>query len=418
MKIVTFGLGRIGLPIALICADSGFDVVGVDINHKLVKLLNDGKAPFHEKRMDELLSMHINKNFFPKTQDQDIIADIKESDYIMIAVGTGFAKYPHAPKFSTLYSIIGQLIAAGIKDKTIILRVTLPIGTSKEIINLLNKKTGLVEGRDFWFAFVPERIMEGKAIFEERNLPKIIGCYSDESFNKVSNLFEKIGGHLLRVKNPCTAEFVKLIDNSWRNTRFAYANEISFLAENKDIDISEAIKCANYGYERNQIPQPGPVSGYCLGKDPYIMELAFDEIAKKRGFNSLWYYGRLANDWHIEKIISEIKGKNVLVAGLSFKANIDDYRYSHGVKIVKKLLKTGYNVSVCDPFLENNYYTTLEDEIKLKVESYRDIKKAIEENKNIKTLIITIPHDSFKDITTEYIKTTSIIKIIDPWNIL
>ena len=187
MNICIFGLGRIGLPIALVCADSGYKVTGIDVNTDLIQNLRKGLTGFNESGLIELLEKHLNKNFYPKHQDDDIISDLRNSDFIIITVGTGFAKYPDKPDLSTLYSIIDQLITVGLKDKTIILRVTLPIGTSDEIRNIIENKTGLTEGEDFWFSFVPERLMEGKAVSEERVLPKIVGSYSQSGFLRVSS---------------------------------------------------------------------------------------------------------------------------------------------------------------------------------------------------------------------------------------
>jgi UDP-N-acetyl-D-mannosaminuronic acid dehydrogenase len=254
--------------------------------------------------------------------------------------------------------------------------------------------------------------MQGKAIVEERQLPKIVGCFSDGGFNKVNIFFNKIGGNIVRVSNPRTAEFIKLIDNSWRNTRFAFANELAFLAESNNIDIMEAIESANKGYERNQIPRPGPVSGYCLGKDPYLLELAFEEIAEKRGFGSIWFYGRKANDWHIEKIVAEVEGKNILVAGLSFKENIDDYRYSHAIEIIRMLLAKDCNVMVCDPFLNENYYSTLPEDIKDNVKEFASLKDALTEK--LDTIIFATRHDEYKKFDIK--KIPKHVKIIDLWN--
>lgn len=417
MKICIFGLGRIGLPITLVCADSGYNVVGVDINERLVNSLNEGRTIFNEPGLKELLTKHLNKNFFPKHQDEDVASDLKQAEYIILAVGTGFAKYPDKPNLSTLYSVIGQLIATGLRGKTIILRVTLPIGTSDGVKDFIEKKTGLKEGKDFWFSFVPERIMEGRAIIEERALPKIVGTYNDDGFEKVRSFFERVGGEIIRVSNPQTAEFIKLIDNSWRNTRFAFANELAFLAEENDIDVMEAIKSANLGYKRNEIPCPGPVSGYCLGKDPYLLELSFEKVARRRGFNSMWYYGRRANDWLFEKVVEEIKGKKVLVAGLSFKDNIDDYRFSHGVEIIRRLLKKGCSVVVYDPFLDNNLYTKLPREISDNVVVSHSFEKALSEN--FDTIIIATKHNEFKEESVRKLikELPDSVEIIDLWHL-
>ena len=240
--------------------------------------------------------------------------------------------------------------------------------------------------------------------------------FVDEGFKKVSMFFKKIGGEIVRVSNPRTAEFIKLIDNSWRNTRFAFANELAFLADMNNIDIMEAIKSANEGYERNKIPQPGPVSGYCLGKDPYLLEIAFTEIVKQRGFNSVWCIGRRANDWLNEKILENVSGKKVLVAGLTFKENIDDFRYSHSIDIIKKLIKKGFTVHVTDPYLDKNYYTRLKPDLEKKIKKYKSIEKAIPV---ADTVIFAVRHDDFKKIKWDEIlkNRKKPLKIVDLWNI-
>jgi len=408
MKAVVIGLGRIGLPLALVAADAGIDVTGIDIKKELIGGLLNKKVPFYEPYMEELLKKHCQKNFYPKLQE-DAVNDIEGAGYIIITIGTEFVKYPQKPSIDRLFSIIDDLLQIGIRDKTVIIRVTLPIGYTDKIRKKI-EETGLKEGKDFYLAFVPERIMEGKAIEEEKTLPKIIGCYSDESFKKVSEFFKKVGGGIIRVTNPRTAEFIKLIDNAWRNTRFAFVNELAFLAEENEIDVLEAIECANKGYERNQIPIPGPVSGYCLGKDPYILEGAFEKVVKKRGFNSLWYYGRRANDWFYDKIVEEVDGKKILIAGLTFKANIDDFRYSHGIEIIKKLLEKGYEVYVHDPYMDKNDYTTLPKNLEKKVTKIYSLADGI---KKVDTIIFATPHEEYKNFEDYF---PSSLKIIDLWN--
>ncbi len=410
MKAVVIGLGRIGLPLALVAADSGITVTGIDIKKELIEKLRNRKIPFNEPRLDDLLEKYCEKRFFPRLPEEGE-EDIKKADYIIFTVGTMFVKYPEKPSLDRLLSLVSDVLRLGIKGKTLIFRVTLPIGSTDKIKDFIEDSTKMEEGKDFYMAFVPERIMEGKAVEEEKKLPKIVGCYNDESFEKVRYFFEKIGGEIIRVSSPKVAEFVKLIDNAWRNTRFAFANELAFLAEENGIDVWEAIKAANEGYERNQIPIPGPVSGYCLGKDPYILEGAFEKVARKRGFNSVWYYGRLANDWMIEKIVEDITGKSVLVAGLSFKANIDDFRYSHGIEIVRGLLKRGCRVYVHDPYLDSNSYTKLPADLINKVEKVSSVEEGIGK---VEIVLFSVPHREYHNLPADLLKK---VKVVDLWNI-
>jgi UDP-N-acetyl-D-mannosaminuronic acid dehydrogenase len=410
MKVSVFALGRTGLPLSLVCADSGFDVIGIDINEELVQQIKNKKLPFYEPGMKQLLDKYLNNKFIPTTS---ITEDVKNSEYFIIAIGTKFNKYPARGSLTNLYKVVDKIINIGVKGKTIIFRVTLPIGTTDKIKKRIEKE-GLKEGKDFFLAFVPERLMEGKAINEEKNLPKVIGCYNDISFGKVKTFFEKIGGEIVKVSNPKIAEAVKLVDNSWRNMRFAFANEIAFLSDVNSINAMEVLKAANMGYERNQIPLPGPVSGYCLGKDPYLLEMAYDKIIV-RGFNSVWFYGRRANDWLCKKIVEEVKGKNILVAGLTFKQNIDDFRNSHSIEIIELLLNEELNVIVSDPFLDSTTYTRLPRHVDKNVKKI-DIQEAM---KMADTIIFSTAHDEYKNLNVKDIEkiVKKDVKIIDLWNI-
>jgi len=410
MKVSVFALGRTGLPLSLVCADSGFDVIGIDINEELVEQIKKGQIPFYEPGMKKLLEKHLGKKFIPTTE---ITNDVKKSDYFVIAIGTKFNRYPERGSLTNLYKVVDRIRKIGVKGKTLIFRVTLPVGTTDKIKKRI-EKDGVKEGKDFFMAFVPERLMEGKAIREEKHLPKVIGCYNDRSFEKVKKFFEKVGGEIVRVNNPKVAELVKLVDNSWRSMRFSFANEIAFLSDANGVNAMEVLRAANKGYERNKIPYPGPVSGYCLGKDPYLLEMAFDKVII-RGFNSVWFYGRRANDWLCNKVVKEVKGKKILVAGLSFKQDIDDYRNSHSIEIIDLLLDEGFDVIVADPYLDSTTYTRLPAHIDKNIikMSFKDaIKKA-------DTIIFSTAHKYYREFNHKTLvkNTKKGVKILDLWNI-
>ncbi len=410
MKVCVFALGRTGLPLSLVCADSGFDVIGIDINEELVQQIKNKKLPFYEPGMKNLLDKHLNKKFIPTTK---ITSDVKNSEYFVIAIGTKFTRYPERGSLTNLFKVVDRIIDIGVKNKTLIFRVTLPIGTTDKIKERIEKK-GLKEGEDFFLGFVPERLMEGKAINEEKNLPKVIGCYNDKSFEKIKKFFKKIGGEIVKVTNPKIAETVKLVDNSWRNMRFAFANEVAFLSDVNKINAMEVLKAANKGYDRNQIPLPGPVSGYCLGKDPYLLEMSFDKVIV-RGFNSVWFYARKTNDWLCKKIVEEAKGRIVLVAGLTFKQDIDDFRNSHSIDIIELLLNEDFNVIVSDPYLDKTTYTRLPLHIDKNVKKM-EFKDAL---KKAHTIIIATAHKEYRKLNAKYFENNvkKGVKILDLWNI-
>ena len=410
MKVSIFAMGRTGLPLSLVCAESGFTVIGIDINNELVEQIKRKETPFFEPGMKELLDKHLNKNFFPTTE---INKDVHDSDYFVIAIGTKFSRYPEKGSLTNLYKVVDRIREIGVKGKTLIYRVTLPIGTTDKIKQRI-EQDGLKEGKDFHLAFVPERLMEGRAIHEERNLPKIIGCYTDEGFKSVERFFKKVGGEIVRVSNPKTAEFIKLVDNSWRNMRFAFSNEIAFLSDVNGVNAMEVLRAANKGYERNGIPLPGPVSGYCLGKDPYLLEMAFDSILT-RGFNSVWFYGRRTNDWLCSKVVKEVKGTNVLVAGLSFKQDVDDFRNGHPTDIIELLLAEEFTVSVHDPYLDKHTYTRLAPHIEKNVKKTECINGV----KNADTIIFSTAHKEYRDIDINHLlkDINKDVRILDLWNI-
>jgi nucleotide sugar dehydrogenase len=410
------GLGRIGLPIAINAAIKGFKVLGVETNVKTVSLLCDKIVPFRESGMKDKLELNIGTNLFPRISDKLSKDNFSAVKCIMVAVGVHNInqRYPEPFEYDSIERVIDYLIEKDcLKGRLIVLRPTQPIGSTRKVRQIVKQNTGLIEGKDYFLAYMPERILEGSALEEEAKLPKIIGTFSEKSFDVANKLLNKLGGKVKRVSSPEVAEFVKLLDNSWRHTRFAFANDSALAAENAGIDVMEAITAANFDYPRNSIAFPGPVSGYCLGKDPYIFEYSFRKTQLNRKFNSLWYYSILSSKYLLNHVISKVVGNRILLMGLSFKKNIDDYRLSHGVVLAKKLVEKGYSVCIVDKDYNTNDYTQLESSIRDEVQ----IKKTVEEvdvKQKYDTVILSVDNDEFYDIPFFLEKHG---KILDLWGI-
>lgn len=406
MKIMYIGLGRIGLPQALVSADCGHSVFGFDKNMELTSLLKEARVPFFEPSMHELLSKHIGKNF--KIIDEINIAPV-DIDLAFFTLGTGVPVYPDTLDLTEIENLLREVVRA-VSAKVYVFRTTLPVGT----IDSLS-----VKYPDINLAFVPERLVEGNAIAEERDLPKIIGTYNDISFDILSNFFSSIGGDIVRVKNPRTAEFCKLTDNSYRNLTFSFSNDIAIAAENSKIDVYEVIKSVNHGYQRNNVMTPGPVSGYCLGKDPYIFEYAYPDLFN--GNRSTFYHGRVNNDALYAYFVEKIKinnPKTILVLGLSFKADVDDFRMSHSINIINRIETEipDCKIKAYDPFASNNAYTNQYDNSE-KICIMKDLTK--ETFNNIDTILILTPHKEIKDMNRDDlldILEMSKPLIFDAWN--
>ncbi len=375
--VLVIGMGRIGLPQALSLAISGIKVYGFDRNPETASELYKLNTPFYEPSMGECLSKTVGKTFFPLSSWSQVQEQLPNIDAIFFAIGTKSPSSQDIQQEKKLeipeyYALLDQMFSSktlktGIK---LILRTTMPLGATDTIKKYIEDKHSAKEGKDFFLAFAPERITEGHAIEELANVPKIIGVYTDQAFDPIRRLFQKMGGKIIRVRNPITAEFCKLTDNAYRSTAFSFSNEIAMYANKFDIDSTEVIQTVNDHYNRNHIPEPGFVSGYCLSKDPYIFEQDFMKNNTGRDFHSVWYYGRRTNDYLIEYVISKVlehlaspENRVVTILGLAFNANIDDFRNSHSFKIIELLIKSGVKkFNVYDPNLEKNKYTKLPEE--------------------------------------------------------
>ncbi len=431
-KILFFGLGRTGLPQSLVLAYRGFEVYGFDTDKELISKLSKSSVPFYEKSMKDILEKVLNKTFFPINNWREVIGDV---DYIVFTIGTKAPDYISCIRdknlsLGNIESTLLEVFSENFKRSvSIIFRNTLPLGSTDRLKEFVERNTPYREGKDFFLAFVPERITEGNAMEEEIKLPKIIGAYSKDGFLKVKKLFEKVGGKLIKVSSPKVAEFCKLTDNSFRNTIFAFSNELSLLSFKEGIDIIEVLKAVNDSYDRNFIPFPGYVSGYCLGKDPYIFQFPFNSISEERGFHSLWYYGRRVNDFLIDHTVKIIKyfmdkteNRSILLMGLSFKRDVDDFRMSHGIEILKKVVELDFtDIRVFDPFIDSSgKYTSVPKQL----ESYVKFKSrslSTKLFKNVGFILLLTNHSVLENIDDKSIKEYISVShkplfIFDGWN--
>lgn len=260
------GLGYVGLTLALILADHGFQVRGMDVNLRVRSSLRRGRPHFYEVGLGELLHDHLRGNF----EVVDAF-DRGECDMYVIAVGTPVDErnHPRTAALERASASVGRVLKQG---DAVILRSTVPVGTTRGVvIPILEKISGLVAGRDFYVAFAPERTAEGKALEELRRLPQVIGGIDRVSAEVAMNVFNSFTSHSIIVATLEEAEMVKLINNTYRDVTFAFSNELALLCHRWGIDTQRVIEAANRDYERGRVPLPSPgVGGYCLKKDPFI----------------------------------------------------------------------------------------------------------------------------------------------------
>ena len=350
--VTVLGLGYVGLTLALVMADSGFLVTGVDLDKTKCKLLNDGKSYVHEKGLDELLHKNLNQNFFVDNKIP------KNADVYIISVGTPIDTNSDGEKFINMKYLIdsatqiGKIIRSG---SLLILRSTVPIGTCRKIvIPIVENLSGLKCGIDFHFSFAPERTAEGKAIIELKSLPQIIGGINKDSVNSTAAIFRDVTSSNIIVDSIESAEMIKLLNNTFRDYIFAFSNKVSQIASKFNIDIFKTIQAANEGYIRDPIPLPSPgVGGPCLTKDPYIFASSNEEtnmtdnfFANSRNVNeSMFEYIHQLVLKELNRINKETSKCNLLICGLGFKGypETGDIRNSTSIDIMNLFKKNNFN---------------------------------------------------------------------------
>jgi len=364
-RISIYGMGFAGLTLALTFAElNQLDITGVDIDEDLIRNLNKGISTIYEDGLQSLLAYcNAKKAITFKQSKEDVDADIH-----IVVVGTP-VDANNKPDYSYLENVIKQIGKSLKQCDTVICRSTVPVGTTRNfIIPILEKCSGMRVGKDFYVAFAPERTVEGKALKELKLLPQVVGGYSEHCREVASKLFYKITPSIIKVKSLEAAEIVKMVNNTFRDAVFAFANEVALLCDNYNLDAYELIEAANEGYPRNVIPSPSPgVGGICLSKDPYLYSYSndgnmsyvpqFGEISRSTNKRMPEYvyqkYRKFINDNNLELHSNNIK---VLVVGITFKGipETSDTRNSPAMDLVALLKKDGTTVLGYDQVLTIN----------------------------------------------------------------
>lgn len=345
------GIGRVGLPLGLVFANSGIKVIGIDVNKEYVESINKKIPPFKEELIDD----YIKTNNFTATTD--IKDAISKSDVLILTVGTPIGEHMR-PDYTQLTAALEGLVKNPLKGKMLIMRSTASPGTLEEVIQpFIEKKTGLKAGEDFGLAVCPERIVEGHSIKEIKELPEIIGSLDKISGDIAEELFRKInkGKKILR-SSPKAAELAKLFANVYRYINFSLGNEFGLLAENYGEDGHEVVRLVNEGYKRGGLPIPGLTGGPCLSKDGYYLtsHIPFPDFIQVAWRLSESIPQHVVNRLRVrlEKYNKKLYNSKVAVLGLGFKANSDNTRYSPSVRLVEILKGANAEVAVHDPLVQ------------------------------------------------------------------
>lgn len=353
-EITILGLGHIGLPLAVHLLKSFSHINGIDIDSSKINNIKKNKLDFYEKNLDKALQKSLKNKRLHLSNN---LNNIKSQIYI-ICLGSEINNNNLISNIN-LIKISKNIGKRILKNDLIILRGTVQVGTSRNIIvKLLEKYSKLKCGVDFYFSYLPERIVEGNALYELDNVPQIVSGFTKKCKEKALEFCSKAFKSIIELESLEEGEIIKLTSNSYRDLSFAFANEISRISSYYGLSGSSLIDKANFGYPRNLIAKPSMgVGGYCLPKDPFLFSKLLG--TKKKGY-LLAKNSRNINDNSINEVLNTIKNfhryrsnkKNldIMIFGITFKGMPEtiDMRNSPSVILANKLMKNNYKIKFYD----------------------------------------------------------------------
>lgn len=362
LTVGVVGLGYVGLPLAVEKAKAGYKTIGFDVQEEKVKLVNEGHNYIGDVVDSDLKSL-VESGRFRATSDFDFI---KEADFIAICVPTPLDKHQQ-PDISYVRSSTEAISVHLTRETMVVLESTTYPGTTEELVKpILEKGSGLKCGEDFYLGFSPERVDPGNLIYKTKNTPKVVGGIGKDATEVIAAMYRSVlDGDVAEVSSPAIAEMEKILENTYRNINIGLINELAILCDRMGISIWEVIDAAKtkpYGF---QAFYPGPgLGGHCIPLDPYYLSWK----AREYGFHtSMIESSMMINDKMPEYCVDRaarilnrfeksLKGSKVLVVGVAYKQDIDDYRESPALEVIEVLRESGAVVEYYDPWVAEYKY--------------------------------------------------------------
>jgi len=381
-RLCVLGMGYIGLPTALLFANNGIDVVGVDINERVVNTLKAGRMPFEEEGFQELLDMAYQKKSFRAS------TKVEEADVYLIAVPTPFDAELHMADLKYVVSAC-EMVTPHLKTgNLVIVESTIPPITCEKRIRKILEKSDLKASQDFYISHCPERAIPGNTLYEMINNDRVIGGLDQKATELTRNLYSSFVKGELYLTTCTTAEMIKLMENTYRDVNIALANELAMLAQEYNINIWEAIDIANK-HPRVNIHRPGPgVGGHCIAIDPWF-------LTENTNDSSLITLARNINDSmpihvlkKVKELVNGLENPVITVFGVAYKGDIADTRATPALKFIKLAEKEGYTVKIYDPFVKEFEYPIL------------SMEEAVEGSDCI---VVLTDHSEFREIDSDFL---------------
>ena len=363
----TVGLGYVGLPLAVEKAKAGYKTIGFDVQQAKVDKVNAGENYIGDVVQEDLAEL-VSEGRLEATTDFSRVA---ECDFVAICVPTPLDVHQQ-PDTSYMENSAREIAPYLKKGVMVVLESTTYPGTTEGLIRpILEEGSGLTCGTEFYLGFSPERVDPGNLIYKTKNTPKVVGAIGEEALDLIASVYESVlEGGVTRVSSPAVAEMEKILENTYRNVNIGLVNELAQLCDRMGIDIWEVIEAAKtkpYGFTAFY-PGPG-LGGHCIPLDPYYLSWK----AREYGFHtSMIEASMMVNDRmpeycveRAERLLSDrsqkaICGANVLVLGVAYKQDIDDYRESPALRVIDCLEKRGANVTYFDPWVSSYRFKGVE----------------------------------------------------------
>lgn len=387
------GLGYVGLPLAVEKAKAGFKTIGFDVQSEKVNMVNEGKNYIGDV-VDSDLADLVKSGMLSATTDFSFIKDV---DFIAICVPTPLDSHQQ-PDISYVKSSSEAISKHLTKGTMVVLESSTYPGTTEELVKpILENGSGLICGADFYLGFSPERVDPGNTVYHTKNTPKVVGAIGKDATEVIAAMYRAVlDGDIHEVSSPAVAEMEKILENTYRNINIGLVNEICMLCEKMGIsawEVIDAAKTKPFGY---QAFYPGPgLGGHCIPLDPYYLTWK----AREFGFHtSMIENSMIINDKMPEycvercyKVLNKQKkamsDSKILVLGVAYKNDIDDYRESPALKVIELLENEGAKVEFYDPWIK---------EYKYKGEIHKGLCELTDEKiKTADLVVIATAHSSF-----------------------
>ena len=382
MKICVVGMGYIGLPTSSILATHGFEVIGVEVNKTIIDGVGKGRTEIQEPGLSIIVKAAVRSRGL-KCQET-----MPDADVFIICVPTPI----NQDKTADLDYVIqaGNMIAPRIRNgNLVILESTVPPGTTRYVLKPILERSGLSAEKDFYLAHCPERVLPGNLLNELIHNDRIIGGINETSAQMAKKIYETFVEGNMYLTDTDTAEFVKLMENTYRAVNIALANEFALISEKLDLNIHKAIDLANK-HPRVNIPRPGAgVGGHCIPIDPWFI------VEKAPDLSKLITTALKINEEMPEHVISLVKdafeeagkkidGSKVTILGVAYKSDVNDARETPATPIIKKLTDLGANIAVYDPLV-----------VRFPIAIEKDLQKAVF---GADAIVIVTDHSELKSL--------------------